>query len=174
MALIIALPAILLIGSTAIAKTVDLPDGSKLDLEKSCPVCGMKASAGALGPSAVVFKDGEVVATDGPRDLMRYVKDPKKYGVDTNRIKAIYVTDYSTKKVIDAKKSYYVIGSDVTGAMGKAPIPFADQAAAEKFSKEQNGEKVVSFEELSLEDVAPKRKMLKMKHGHGGSGSKSK
>jgi nitrous oxide reductase accessory protein NosL len=171
---IIMVTALALSAATAFAKTVSLPDGSKLDLEKSCPVCGMKASMGKLGVSAVVFKDGNVTATDGPRDLFRYLLNPGKYDFDKEKIKAIYVTDYDSKRIVNAKQAYYVIGSDVTGAMGKAPIPFLDKTVAEKFSKEHGGQKVVSFSELDIDDVTPQRKRLRMKHDHGGSGSKTK
>ncbi len=155
------------------AETLELPDGSKADLGQSCPVCGMKVTMAKIGQAAVVFKDGKVVVTDGPRDMFKFILDPKKYDFDPASIKEIYVTDYATKKIVDGKKAYYVIGSDVMGSMGKAPIPFLDQSKAEELSKSKNGQKVIPFEEVTLNDVAPKRKMLKMEHGHGGSGKKA-
>lgn len=175
---------LLFLPALAHAQTLELPDGSKADLGQSCPVCGMKVTTAKIGQAAVVFNDGKVVVTDGPGDFFRYVLDPKKYNFDPTSVKAVYVFDYATKELVDGKKAYYVIGSDVMGSMGKAPIPFLDKSKAEEFSKAHKGKKILPFEDVTLKDVTPKRKMLKMKHGHGssgkndhhdhGSGSKSK
>jgi copper chaperone NosL len=155
-------------------ETVDLPDGSKLDLAASiCPVCNMKAGGSPTGAGAVVLKDGTVVGFDGTSHALRYVLEPKAFKADTANIKGVYVTDYDTKKYIDAKGAFFVIGSDVMGSMGPEFIAFATKGAADKFSTAHKGKKVVAFGEVTLADVKPKKKMMKMKKGTG-SGSKHK
>jgi copper chaperone NosL len=148
----------------AAAATLDLPDGAKLDLSTECPVCNMKLESSTLGPAAVVFKDGKVVGFDGPGDMFRYVLDPKKYGFDAAGIKDLYVTEHGTKNFIDAKKALYVVGSDVSGGMGPEVVPFSKKDDAEKFKSEHHGKNVASYIQITLDDLASKKKMLKMKH----------
>ena len=40
---------------------------------------------------------------------------------------------------IDGRSAHYVVGSDVTGPMGKELIPFATREAALEFSKDHGG-----------------------------------
>jgi nitrous oxide reductase accessory protein NosL len=149
----------------ALAATVDLPDGSKLDLSQTCPVCEMKIESSVVGPAAVVFKDGKVVGFDGPGDMFRYLLSPEKYAYDPANIKNEYVTEYGAKKFIDAKQAIYVAGAEVKAVMGPELIVFSDKAAAEKFSSENKGKKVAASSEITLDDLTVKKKMLKMEHG---------
>ena len=148
------------------AEMVDLPDGSKLDLAQSCPVCNMKVGGGALGHAAAVFKDGKVVGFDGPGDLFRYFLEPAKYHFDSANITHLYVTEYGSPKLIDAKTAFFVVGSDFTGSMGPDAAPFATKEAAEKFKTEHHGKGVVPFSGVTLADLASKKKKMKMDHGH--------
>ena len=117
--------AMILWSFSAMAAMVDLPDGSKLDTTAICPVCNMKVDSNPVGTAAVVFKDGKVVPFDGPGDLFKYLLDPKKYGFDSANIKGIFVTDYGSKKFVDGKGAFFVVGSEVKGLMGSDPLPFA-------------------------------------------------
>ena len=159
----------LLVASNATAKVMDLPDGSKLDTSTECPICHMSIEHGVPGPAAVVFKDGKVVGFDGAGDMFRYVLDPAKYGFDAAKIKDIYVTGYTTKKFVDAKSAFYVLGSDIQASMGSEVVPFSKKEDGEKFKTEHKGEKVVPYSGVTAEALKPKRKMLKMKMegGHG-------
>jgi copper chaperone NosL len=155
------------------AETVELPDGSKLDLSVECPVCTMKVTGGTPGPAAVVFKDSKLVGFDGASDLFRYLFAPEKYGFDTANVKSVYATDYSTKKFIDAKSAFFVLDSMVEGSMGPEVVPFSKKEDAEKFKAEHMGNRVVTYSDMKADDVKPKKKMLKMKHDEG-SGHKMK
>ena len=146
----------------AAAATLDLPDGAKLDLSVPCPVCGMKPEESKLGPAAAVFKDGKVIGFDAPGDMFRYVLDPKKYGFDAGNVKDLFVTEHGTKNFIDAKKALYVVGSDVTGDMGPEVVPFSKKEDAEKFKSEHHGKNVASYIQITLDDLASKKKMLKL------------
>jgi copper chaperone NosL len=148
------------------ADTVDLPNGAKLDLTQMCPVCNMKVGGGALGHAAVVFKDGKVVGFDGPGDMFRYLLEPGKYKFDPAQIANVYVSEYGSPKFLDAKTAFFVVGSDFTGMMGPDAAPFATKEAAEKFKTEHKGRAVVPFAEVKLTDLASKKKMMKMEHGH--------
>ena len=153
---------------SAAAQTVNLPDGSQLDLSGPCAVCSMKLTSSVWGPAAVVFKDGKVAGFDTAGDMFRYVLAPKKYGFDPGNIKDIYVTEHGTKKFIDAKKAFFVVGSDLQGSMGPDVVPFLNKGDSERFSSEHKGKRVATFGEITLADLKSPKKMLKMEHGMGG------
>jgi nitrous oxide reductase accessory protein NosL len=162
--LTVALIVATFLPANAAAATVDLPGGAKLDLTVPCPVCGMKPETSKLGPAAAVFKDGKVVGFDAAGDMFRYVLDPKKYGFDSANIKDLFVTEYGAKNFIDAKKAFYVVGSDVVGDMGPEVVPFSKKENAEKFKSEHHGKNVAAYVQITLDDVTSKKKLLKMKH----------
>jgi copper chaperone NosL len=149
------------------ADVMDLPDGSKLDLASSCPVCNMKLQGSPLGYAAVVFKDGKVAGFDGPGDMLRYLLEPAKYSLDPGNIKNIYVSEYGTRKFIDGKTAFFVIGADISGPMGPEVAPFTTKEAAESFKTEHAGKRVGLSSEVTQDDLKSKKKMLKMQEGHG-------
>jgi copper chaperone NosL len=158
------LAMILMIPMTALAAVVDLPDGSKLDLESICPVCGMKVSTTAIGPAAIVFKDGKVIGFDGPGEMFRYKFDQNQYKFEPKDIKELYVTEYGSDKFMSATDAFYVLGTGMEQGMGPELAPFAKKEDAEKFRAEHKGTAVATFSQVSADDIKPKKKMLKMKH----------
>jgi copper chaperone NosL len=150
---------------SAVAAVVDLPDGSKLDLYTACPVCNMKAETSSLGPAALVFNDGKVVGFDTAGDLFRYLLEPGKYSFDPKNVKNIFVTEFGTKKFIDAKTAFFVVGSDLQGSMGPEVAAFAKKEDAEAFKTEHKGKNIVPHSQITLDELKSKKKMLKMQHG---------
>ncbi len=144
--------------------TIELPDGSKLDLGTTCPVCGMKLEVSLLGPAAIVFKDGSVKGFDAAGDLFRYMLEPQKYGFDANNVKNIYVTEYGAKKFIDSKTAFYAVGTDLQQGMGAELAPFTIKEDAEKFKAQHGGSGVVEFSKVTLDDLKSKKKTMKMQH----------
>lgn len=148
---------------------LDLPDGSKLDLSKQCPVCGMVVGggldgtatysyrngklAGFGGVAAAVFKDGKVVGFEGARCLFIYNTIPKRFGIDVGDIAHRYVTDFSTRELIDVSKAYLVLGSNIKGFMGYDLIPFAKREAAEDFKSLYGGKRIVELKTVGIQDV---------------------
>ncbi len=147
------------------AAVVELPDGSKADLSSICPVCGMKVEAGGIGFAALVLVDGSVKVFDGPGDFFRFVLSPDAYGFKITDLKHVFVTDYSEKKLIDAKKAYYVVGSSLTGGMGPEAVPFSTKEAADKFKIANNGKAVLTYNQVAIEHLKPRKKILKMEQG---------
>ena len=160
------------------SQTVDLPDGSKVDLSKACPVCEMKIEAGPNSPAAVVFNDGVVVGLDANSDFFKYVLEPEKYKYSKNSIKYLFVKAADTKNFVDARKAYFAIVQSDSGEMGYEITAFSDKSEAEKHSKANGAARILTFSEVTLSDLQPKKKMLKMKEsspepvktrgGHGG------
>jgi copper chaperone NosL len=92
------------------------------------------------------------------RDGLAYLKSPEK----TAQTRVIYVNDIGASiswsdmgenNWIDAKKAFFVIGSDALGGMGIPEfVPFADEIKAQDFAKTRGGE-VMSFDDISSEMV---------------------
>lgn len=147
--IVIALMLTLLFASAALAE--DAGPGSK----DKCPVCGMFVAGYADWLAGVDFTDGARAWFDGPKDMMKYCLDIEKYAPSRKKedIASMFVTEYYGLKAIDAKKAYYVIGSDVMGPMGKELVPFGEEAAAEEFMRDHKGRAVLGFGDISAETI---------------------
>lgn len=147
------------------ADFLQLPDDSNVDLAQKCPVCGMVVGGtdgqaasvtfkdgrvdGFRGVAAAVFKDGHVVGFEGARCLFIYNSVPEKYNVSVADIAHQYVTDYTTKKMIELPKAFLVLGSNVKGPMGYDLIPFSSKDEAAKFASEHDGKWIVQLHEVA-------------------------
>jgi nitrous oxide reductase accessory protein NosL len=152
-----------------------LGDGAKVDLTAQCPVCGMEVGGvlgagctysyladrvvGFAGVAAVVFKDGHTVGFEGARCLFIYNKVPKRFGINPDDITRRYVTDFTTRKIIDLTGAFLVLGSTVRGPMGFDLIPFSNKEEAAKFEKEYHGKRLVQFQTVGLKDVERSRRL---------------
>lgn len=151
--------------SSQAADLMLLPDGSRLDLSQNCPVCGMVVGGkdgqgvtatfkdgrvvGFAGVAAAVFKDGHVAGFEGARCLFIYNSVPQKYGLDPADISRQFVTDFTTKKMIELPKAFLVLGSNVKGPMGYDLIAFADKEEAAKFARVHEGKWIVQLHEIA-------------------------
>ena len=120
-----------------------------------CPVCGMFVVKYPDWLAAIRFRDGSHVFFDGAKDLFKYLHDPKKYDPARKRadIQAVAVMDYYGLTWIDARKAWYVLGSDVYGPMGRELIPLEREADAREFSKDHRGMKIIRFAEATPEVI---------------------
>lgn len=112
-----------------------------------------------LGPKGQVFIGGhdEPIWFSSARDTIAFTLLPE----EPKNITAIYVNDMGRASWerpepdtwIDARRAWYVLGSDKVGGMG-APeaVPFADQSVAEAFA-EQHGGEAVPFDQVSRDYV---------------------
>ena len=64
-------------------------------------------------------------------------------------IAAIYVMEYYEMKPIDARKAFFVVGSDVYGPMGHELIPLATEADAATFRQDHQGKRILRLEEVT-------------------------
>lgn len=122
-----------------------------------CAVCGMFVAEYPNWVAAVVLEEGGTLFFDGPKDMFRFVHEPKKYAhdddIDRDEMVQIWVTDYYTTRMIDAEAASYVLGSDVMGPMGAELVPFATREQAESFRADHGGERVLTFQEVAPELV---------------------
>ncbi len=134
--------------------------------EKSrCPVCGMFVAKYKPWWAQLTVSDGVVHTFDGVKDMMAYYFSPETYGGSkgTSMVK-VAVKDYYTQEWFDGEKAFYVIGSDILGPMGHELIPFNSKAAAESFLKDHKGKEIITFSEISAQQITSMKKGHKMKH----------
>jgi nitrous oxide reductase accessory protein NosL len=116
-------------------KAVLLQEG---EAKMFCPECGMTLH--------MFYKTNHAASVDGKTKQycsLHCLVDDMRKGAKPTDIKAV---DTVSLKFIDAKKAYYVVGSDVRGTMTTvSKYAFANKADAEAFAKTHGG-KVTDFE----------------------------
>jgi copper chaperone NosL len=140
----------LLIPQIVLSEALDLP---KPGVKDTCPVCGMFVTKYPNWVASVVYKNGHAHHFDGAKDLFKYLGDLPRWapGHELKNIAAIGVTEYYSLGMINARKAYYVIGSDVLGPMGHELIPLETQQDAEEFLADHQGIKILRFDDVTLE-----------------------
>jgi len=64
-------------------------------------------------------------------------------------ISEIFVTDYKTYQAIDARRAYYVYGSNITSIAGDDLISFKNEYDAKEYSKNHNGMRIFRFSQVN-------------------------
>ncbi|MFT7859912.1 MAG: nitrous oxide reductase accessory protein NosL [Sulfurimonas sp.] len=113
--------------------------------DEKCPVCGMYLYKYPTWIAKIHYNK-ETFAFDGIKDMFKYYFEHQK------EIRHILVQDYYTQKTLDAKKAFFVIGSDVYGPMGNEFLAFETLDSAKKFLLDHKGRKILEFDEID-EDV---------------------
>jgi len=118
-----------------------------------CPVCGMFVARYPDWIAEVVFTDGSYSVFDGPKDLFKFILDPKLHapGRAQKNIDAVFVSDYYSVRPVDGRMAFYVLGSDVFGPMGRELIPFEKESDAREFLKDHGGKKMLRYKEITSE-----------------------
>jgi len=109
--------------------------------DEKCPICGMFVYKYPKWAAQIFYADKHY-SFDGVKDLMKY------YFLNKDGISKILVTDYYSQKAIEARESFFVVGSDVYGPMGDELIPFAKLEDAKTFSLDHKGKKILRFDEI--------------------------
>jgi len=124
---------------------------AKPSAKDRCAVCGMFVAKYPNFLAQVLFQDGSYAFFDGSKDMFTYYLNLSKYNPSkkSSDIVAIYVTDYYSLTPLDGFKSYYVIGSNVYGPMGKELIPFEKESDAKEFMADHVGKSLLRFKEVS-------------------------
>ncbi len=147
----IQVPALLLLLLLAAPfNTVFAADSVPPGKEDRCPVCGMFVAPYPNWVASIAFQDGSRVFFDGPKDMVRYYLTFAQYNKSRtlDDVSDVFVTEYYSTRPMDARKVFFVIGSDVLGPMGKELVPIDGREAAETFLRDHRGEKITTFEEI--------------------------
>ncbi len=136
----------LLAGWVALAAAQPVPGARDL-----CPVCGMLVSKYPNWVATIVYKDGHVHHFDGAKDMFKFWHEPGKYAAGHRRedMAAIWVTDFYNLKRMDARRAFYVTGSDVLGPMGHEFVPLATKEDAADFLKDHKGRQILGFDQVT-------------------------
>jgi len=116
--------------------------------EVKCPVCGMFVAKYPKW-AALITESMNTHYFDGVKDMMKFYIFDVDFPYDRSKISNIEVTDFYTLRAIDAKKAFYVVGSDVYGPMGNELIPFLTKDAAQNFMDDHSGEKILLFSDIT-------------------------
>ena len=125
--------------------TLTVPAGAK------CPVCGMFVAKYPDWTACARFKDGTTSYYDGPKDMFSHYLDTARYtpGKRQTDIVALSAKEYYSLAVIDARRAFFVIGSDVYGPMGSELIPFKTEKDAQSFKLDHKGKHILRFNEIT-------------------------
>jgi copper chaperone NosL len=118
----------------------------------ACTVCGMYPASFPNHNCQIWTMDGSTLHFCSTQCMVNFNAEPAKYVKETAKTKMAWVTLFSDGMYESAFGTYYVVGSQVTGPMGKEAIPFKFKNNAEEFVK-TNGGKIVSFQQLTPELV---------------------
>ena len=133
--------------------------------DSRCPVCGMFVAKYDVWITQIRYDEDTVFSFDGVKDMMAYYHSPASFGGrESKDIKEIWVKDYYSLKWVDARRAFFVVGSDVNGPMGHEFVPFAGKAAADAFLADHHGRQVMAFEDITAEEVEKLRVGNKMKN----------
>ena len=128
-----------------------------VEVKKSdkCQVCGMLVAGYPNWISQIIFKDGTYALFDGPKDMFKYYFNINKYNPSKKQadVDAVYVTEYYSTKLMDAKKLLFIKGSDVDGPMGFELVPVDTLEKAKEFMKDHHGKKILEFGGVKKEDL---------------------
>lgn len=131
-----------------------------MESSDECHLCGMLITH-FDGPKGEVFRKEQgdkVFKFCSTRDMFSYYLDPE----NKRNVAQMLVHDMSKmpwgsesiddKYFIDAKKAWYVTGSEKTGAMGKTLASFSQQKDAAAFAKEFGGQ-VINFSDITYDTL---------------------
>lgn len=150
--LLIYLLSVLVLSSFARAADQGTPKPSARD---KCPVCGMFVAKYPDWTMAVRFADGSYAFFDGTKDMFKYLFDMKRYDPlrKSADVRTVMVKDYYRLTYMDARKAWYVMGSDVYGPMGKELIPLEKEDDAREFMNDHKGKKLLRYSEITKEVI---------------------
>ena len=145
------------------AKVPLAEDGAlQLSPEDRCPVCGMFPAKRPRNAAGMLLADGRGFYFCGNGCLLRTYRHSRQYiGVAPEEIKRMVVQSYFRGAPLDARKAWWVKGSDVVGPMGPALVALEDEAAVKTFQERHGGKVVFQIDRLDEEQwqqILPKKK----------------
>jgi len=122
------------------------------DKNTSCLVRHIKVYKAPKWVAKIEVRNGKIIYFSSPKSMFEFYHRPGKWfdvGVKSERdFSKIVVTDYATLKPINAEEAFYVYGTSATSPAGDDLVPFEHEEEAKKFSKVQNGKRILKFNEV--------------------------
>jgi len=114
-----------------------------------CRNCGMPSQDYPNWNVQVLLKEDKTLWFCSPKCMFVKILDGKT--IPRENLVSITVNNYYDGKKIDGQKAFYVSRSKIMGPMGRDLVPHFDKNAAEDFQKENQGEQIYTFEEITME-----------------------
>ncbi len=104
--------------------------------------------------SEIDLSDGEKLLFSSPKGMFEFYLHPagwfSQYHIKNEHdFKTLYVTDFQTGKVINAKGAFFIYGTNEISPAGDDLVPFDSYKAAEEFSKKHHGTRIFGFRDVS-------------------------
>jgi nitrous oxide reductase accessory protein NosL len=123
------------------------------DKNTTCLVRQIKVYKAPRWVAKIKVRNGKSIYFSSPKSMFEFYHRPGKWydvGVRSEKdFEQIIVTDYETFKPIDAKKAFYVYGSNKTSPAGDDLVAFKEKKMAKKFAKKYNGKRILKFKEVT-------------------------
>ena len=125
------------------AENISITGQADIKQHPDCQHCGMDRDRFAHSRMLVTYADGTSAATCSIACVVTEMKhNPGK------AITSVQVADYESKKLIDARKAFWVLGGKKHGVMTSvAKWAFSARPGAEKFVQE-NGGRITGYDEV--------------------------
>jgi nitrous oxide reductase accessory protein NosL len=88
----------------------------------------MYADSDQRWPAEITLKGGQKVFFESPKHAFAYYLSVGEYakGRKQTDVEAFTVRDWQTGKQVDARKYWYLVGSDIEGPMGADIVPLSE------------------------------------------------
>lgn len=120
--------------------------------ETSCEIRKIKLYTNPIWASKIDFKNSKSIFFCSPKSMFEFYFNEEKWHLlgikDITEFQDILVTDYKTTKIIDAKKAFFVYGSNKISPAGDDLVAFDSKQNAEFYSKNNNGKRILNFLEV--------------------------
>lgn len=123
-----------------------------IDNKDKCAVCKMYPARFPQNKCQLQTTEGEVVHFCSTQCLFEYLNNSPKYGKTELDIKLIWVIDFDSGQWIYAENGFYVLGTKLSGPMGKEAYPFFNLEHARRFSRANRGT-VLRFKEVTIAKI---------------------
>ncbi|HZV82973.1 MAG TPA: nitrous oxide reductase accessory protein NosL [Geobacteraceae bacterium] len=138
----------------------------KVEAPEECSSCGMNRTTFAQSRMVVTFSDNSSTGTCSVNCAVQIMQEQRG-----KMIKSIQVGDYDSKKLIDARKAFWVTGGSKRGVMSPtAKWAFAEKKGAEAFIRQHGGKQVTFDEVLKGTEKELEEADQPTKHDHKGHG----
>jgi copper chaperone NosL len=117
-----------------------------------CRKCGMLVDQAPRWIAGLTNSTGAQERFCCERCMFAHLRSP-----EGAQARGAWVTEYYTQQRLPVGEVLFVMGSDITGPMGKALVPIAGRPAAEQFMKDHYGSRTLTADEITpdvLREVA--------------------
>lgn len=126
--------------------------GINFTKDTTCEIRKIKLYENPIWASKIEFKNGKNAFFCSPKSMFEFYFNEEKWKVfelqSQSDFTNIFVTDYKTSKIIDAKKAFFVYGSNKISPAGDDLVAFETKEDASNYLENNNGKRIFNFDEV--------------------------